>query len=207
MATSTTRRPPRKGERTEKAILDTAERLLAKRPLAAIGIDELAAGAGISRPTFYFYFESREALLRALAARIVDELYRAGDAWVRRGGESAAAAVRRGIEAHMTVWRAHGPVMRATLAAREHDPEMDRFWAGVGRRFTDVTTDHIEHERRVGVALPAPPPARALATVLVGMNLQAFHDASLRRRSTTADRELVDALSAVWLRAVYGLED
>ena len=50
------RRAPRKGDLTEQAILDTAERLLADRSLASIGIDELAAGAGISRPSFYFYF-------------------------------------------------------------------------------------------------------------------------------------------------------
>jgi AcrR family transcriptional regulator len=40
--------------------LDTAELLLAKRSLRKIGIDELAAGAGVSRSTFYFHFESRE---------------------------------------------------------------------------------------------------------------------------------------------------
>jgi AcrR family transcriptional regulator len=205
-ATTSRRRAPRKGERTEQAILDTAERLLAKRPLSAIGIDELAAGAGISRPTFYFYFESREAMLRALAGRIVGELHRSGEAWLRRGGESPAAAVHRGIEAHLAVWRAHGPVLRATLRARETDPEMDRFWADVGRRITDVTAEHIEYERRAGVALAGPPPARDLAAVLVGMNVQAFHDASLKRRTAAADRELVDALAAVWLRAVYGTE-
>lgn len=206
MEAAARRRPFSKGARTERAILETAERLLAERPLAAIGIDELAAGAGISRPTFYFYFESREALLRTLAERIVDELMRSGEAWVRRGGESPATALRRGIEAHVAVWRAHGPVLRATLGAREHDAEMDRFWTDVGHRFTEVTADHIEHERQVGVALPAPPPARTLATVLVGMNVQAFHEASLRRRNAKADRELVDALAAVWLRAVYGAE-
>ena len=73
-STSSRRRGARKGDQTEQAILDTAERLLGERPLAAIGIDELAAGAGISRPSFYFYFESRETVLRALAERIADEL-------------------------------------------------------------------------------------------------------------------------------------
>ena len=33
----------------------------------AITIEELASGAGISRPTFYFYFDSREAVIRALS--------------------------------------------------------------------------------------------------------------------------------------------
>jgi AcrR family transcriptional regulator len=204
MERTTRRRPFSKGELTEQAILDTAERLLAKRPLSAIGIDELAAGAGISRPTFYFYFESREAVLRVLAARIFDELRRTGDAWLRRGGESPSAAVHRGIEAHLAVWRAHGPVLRATLRARETDPEMDHFWADVRRRIIDATAEHIEHERRAGLASAAPPPAHDLAAALVGMNVQAFHEASLKRGKAAADHDLVDALATVWLRAVYG---
>ena len=39
------------GDDRELAILATAERLLAERPLAAISVDDLARGAGISRPT------------------------------------------------------------------------------------------------------------------------------------------------------------
>ncbi len=65
-ASAARRRTPRKGDLTEQAILDTAARLLAERPLSEIGIDELARGAGISRSSFYFYFASREALLRTL---------------------------------------------------------------------------------------------------------------------------------------------
>lgn len=39
----------------EQAILATAERLLREKPLADFSVDDLAKGAGISRPTFYFY--------------------------------------------------------------------------------------------------------------------------------------------------------
>ena len=100
------RRAPRKGDLTEQAILDTAQRLLAERPLSEIAIDELARGAGISRPSFYFYFESREGILRALAARITDELYRSSEVWLRRVHESPADAVRRAIGANLGVYYA-----------------------------------------------------------------------------------------------------
>jgi len=55
------------GESRELAILATAERLLSERPLAEISIDDLAQGAGISRSGFLFYFQSKEAVLLALA--------------------------------------------------------------------------------------------------------------------------------------------
>src|SRR5215211_3768567 len=68
------RRVPRpSGDDRELAILATAERLLAEKPLAAVSVDDLARGAGISRPTFYFYFPSKDAVLLTLLDRVVAE--------------------------------------------------------------------------------------------------------------------------------------
>ncbi|MFY9767921.1 MAG: helix-turn-helix domain-containing protein, partial [Mycobacterium sp.] len=50
------------GDDREQAILATAERLLEERSFAEISVDDLAKGAGLSRPTFYFYFKSKEAV-------------------------------------------------------------------------------------------------------------------------------------------------
>ena len=54
------------GDDREQAILATAERLLEERAFADISVDDLAKGAGLSRPTFYFYFKSKEAVLLSL---------------------------------------------------------------------------------------------------------------------------------------------
>src|SRR5687768_18206495 len=68
------RRPARpSGDNRELAILATAERLLAEQPLSAVSVDDLARGAGISRPTFYFYFASKDAVLLTLLDRVVAE--------------------------------------------------------------------------------------------------------------------------------------
>ena len=61
------------GDDREAAILATAEELLGQRPLAEISVDDLARGAGISRPTFYFYFRSKDAVLLTLLDRVVAE--------------------------------------------------------------------------------------------------------------------------------------
>jgi TetR/AcrR family transcriptional regulator, ethionamide resistance regulator len=199
------RRTPRKGDLTEQAILDTAERLLAERPLSEIAIDELARGAGISRPSFYFYFESREAILRALSERMSEALYRSSQVWLRRADESAGEAIRRALEANVVLWREHAPVLRATLQASERDAEMRRFWDDVWRRFVDATAEQIERERAAGLAPPTPA-LRSLASALITMNHQSFYQASLSRRPAKVYRELVDVLVTVWLRAIYGAD-
>ncbi|MBW4721106.1 TetR/AcrR family transcriptional regulator [Saccharothrix obliqua] len=188
---------------TSQAILDTAERLLQTRSLEDIAVDELAAGAGISRSTFYFHFSSREAVLHALSAQVLDALYESASSWLRRGSEPPEAAVRRALGATLALWRAHGPVLRASVRARDTDPLMRDFWAGVARRFVDATAEQITLERAAGAAVDGPD-ARSLAAVLVAMNEQAFLGRSVVRRSAKKDRELVDTLTYVWLRAVYG---
>ncbi|MGO8962516.1 MAG: TetR/AcrR family transcriptional regulator, partial [Mycobacterium sp.] len=61
------------GDDRELAILTTAERLLEQRPLTDISVDDLAKGAGLSRPTFYFYFPSKDAVLLTLCERVIVE--------------------------------------------------------------------------------------------------------------------------------------
>ena len=61
------------GDDRELAILETAERLLEERSIAEISVDDLAKGAGISRPTFYFYFPSKDAVLFALFEQVISE--------------------------------------------------------------------------------------------------------------------------------------
>ena len=61
------------GDDRELAILTTAEQLLEQRPLADISVDDLAKGAGISRPTFYFYFSSKDAVMLTLFERVLVE--------------------------------------------------------------------------------------------------------------------------------------
>src|SRR5205823_699441 len=43
------------------------------RDLDGFSVDDLARGAGLSRPTFYFYFASKEAVVLTLLDRVIAE--------------------------------------------------------------------------------------------------------------------------------------
>lgn len=192
---------------TERAILETAERLLADRALSQITVEELARGAGISRPSFYFYFESREAVLRALAAGITEQLYRAAEPWLEPGDRRPAEAVRRAIAENLELWQAHGAVLRAVVRARETDQEIRRLWDGFVERYVEACGDHIQQERDAGRAPPGPPSARSLAAMLLNMSDRTWYETALVRRSARAREALVETMTTVWLRAVYRSDD
>jgi len=199
---SASRRGPRKGDLKEEAILATCERLLGEKPLGEIGVDELAAGAGISRPTFYFYFESKTAVLRALVERLADQMYAEAAGWLAREGDSPELTVSRSIEAAAEQWRDHGPVLRAAVEAWGSVPELQAFWEDIVRRFVDQSATRIGEERDAGSAPPGPEP-EALAKALIWMNERCFYTSSLGGDPALDDDELVPTLTAIWLRAIY----
>src|SRR5438093_11074143 len=92
------RRAPRvSGDERERAILATFERLLEERPLHEISVDDLARGAGISRPTFYFYFASKEAVLLSLVDRMIADARAARGDTVERVAEDPPTRLREAI--------------------------------------------------------------------------------------------------------------
>ena len=77
MATGPTarRRPAQsRGDIREQRLIAEAEVLLRERRFDEASISEIAAAAEISRPTFYFYFASKQALLDRLIESTLDEL-------------------------------------------------------------------------------------------------------------------------------------
>src|SRR5215472_14448534 len=105
------------GDERERAILATAERLLGERPLHEISVDDLAKGAGISRPTFYFYFASKEAVLLTLLDRVINEADSALEAMGEAPDGDRAGMWRTGINFFFETFGAHKAVVQAGTAA------------------------------------------------------------------------------------------
>jgi TetR/AcrR family transcriptional regulator, ethionamide resistance regulator len=198
------RRAPRvSGDDRERAILETAERLLQERALHEISIDDLARGAGISRPTFYFYFPSKEAVLLTLLDRMVEEArVGQGDA-LERFAEDPPLWLRRGITAIYETFRSHRAVTLAAADARVTSPEVRELWAGVMEQWVQETSAAIEGERERGAA-PDGIPARDLAVALNLMNERVLLATFAEYTPAVEEANVIDALVAVWLGAIYG---
>jgi AcrR family transcriptional regulator len=79
-------------ERSIAAILDAAVDLLAERPAASMR--EIAASARVARQTVYAHFDSREALLTAVAERALTESLAAIDSTEPQHGPAVDALAR-----------------------------------------------------------------------------------------------------------------
>ena len=198
------RRTPRAtGDDRERAILATFERLLEERPLHEISIDDIARGAGISRPTFYFYFASKEAVLLSLFERMIGEARSSGGDALEHLSDDPATEWRRGIAAFFEVFRSHRAVTLAGADAQATSAEVREVWSGVMEGWVQEATAAIEAERDRGAA-PAGVPARDLAITLVSMNERVLHATFARHAPAVGEENVVDVLLAVWLSAIYG---
>jgi AcrR family transcriptional regulator len=61
-------------EKRKQETLDVALRLLLQRGYANLNMDELAVEAGISKPTLYQYFDSKEALAAQAMGRMFEKM-------------------------------------------------------------------------------------------------------------------------------------
>jgi AcrR family transcriptional regulator len=191
------------GDDRELAILATAERLLAERPLGTISVDDLARGAGISRPTFYFYFASKDAVLLTLLDRVVAEADAASRAVFDRAPADHRQAWRSAITAYYETFRRHRALTLAWAEARSTNAEVRALWARVFEGWVELSAAAIEAERARGAA-PAGVPARDLAIALNSMNERVLYATLSGDGPAVAEDDVVDVLLELWLVGVYG---
>jgi AcrR family transcriptional regulator len=192
------------GDERERAILRAAQTLLASHSLHEISVDDIARTAGISRPTFYFYFQSKEAVLLSLLDRMVSDARRKRDAAVVEAGEqNIVGGWRAGMESFFATWAANRDLVRAGDAARATSGEVRRLWARVTEELVEDTAAAIETERARGAA-PAGLPSRELAVALIRMNERVFATTFSGETPALAESRALDTVLTIWLAAIYG---
>ena len=190
------------GDDRELAILTTAERLLGERSLREISTDDLARGAGISRPTFYFYFRSKEEVLLALLDRTAQEADAVSQRVLAEHAEDPTLAWRKSIGAFYETFREHKAVAVAGADARSTNTEIRALWTTMMESWADRVAEVITAERQRGAAPPGLP-ARDLAIALNCMNERVLHGTFAGYEPSIPEQDVVEVLLDVWLAAIY----
>lgn len=191
------------GDERQRAIVEAFEGLLQTRPMADIAIDEIAAGAAISRSAFYFYFSSKHAVLLELLDRMVAEV---DDRLVGIGvpGDDPAAWWRSCIGVFVDVFGAHRAVSVTLAEAQATVPALRAEWARRSGRWVDQTAATIVAERRRGRAREIVD-ARATSIALNAMNERVLVASFGGEQPALAPGEVLDVLTDIWCTTIYGL--
>jgi AcrR family transcriptional regulator len=190
------------GDDRQQAILATAERLLEERPLADFSVDDLAKGAGISRPTFYFYFPSKNAVLLSLLDQVNARAQAALTALSGKLSGDPAMVWRTRIEAFFDVSGSHRAVAVAGAAAKATNPEVRQLWSMLMQRWISSTTAAIKEERKRGAA-PNTVPAEDLSVALNMLSERLMAATFTAEEPAIPEYRVIDTLVHVWLASIY----
>src|SRR5260370_41599353 len=92
-----------------EAILDATEHLLAEYRFDELSVADILRVARVSRASFYFYFDSKHAVLGELVRRAVNLARAVAQPWAERCVEPPERTTRRWSSLAAQLWRKHAP--------------------------------------------------------------------------------------------------
>ena len=194
------RRPPQKGDQRRSALLESLDQHLQESSFDSINIADISRRAGVTRSAFYFYFENKAAAVAALMEELYDEIFA-----VSRELTSTDSTPEVRITSMVTglfgATRRHEHLFAAMLEARATSQAVREMWDADLQSFVEPLAEMIRSERTAGRAPDGPDPV-GLATMLLELNDRALE--RLVRGSTLTDEQQEEAVTAVWLRTIYG---
>jgi AcrR family transcriptional regulator len=194
------RRRRRSPEVAEREIIAAAEGLLRERPFRELTVDEVMRRTGLSRPSFYVYFRDRHHLVLRVVEHLGTELFTMSERWFQGQGDGPTLA-REALEGIVAVFVEHGPVLHALADAATDDPGVEQAYSAYVQTFIDVTAHHIESEIDAGRILSLNSWETAKALTLMN---DRYLNVSLGREPTTPPQIVVNTLTTIWTRTLYG---
>ncbi len=155
-----------RGRRTQRAVLDAAAAEFGAKGFHDSSIVSITARAGVALGTFYTYFESKEALFRALVSDISDQVRGAVAGHLAAPTDSVVARERDAFAAFLQFARDHKELYRIIDEAEfvAHD-EWHAHYENAARRILERLR---EGEARGELAGPID---EAHAWAIMGMNV------------------------------------
>jgi len=197
------RRPPQKGDQRRSALLQSLDHHLQESSFDSINIADISRRAGVTRSAFYFYFESKAAAVAALMEELYDEVFAVSRLLTSSAG-TPATRIETMIIGLFEAMERHRKLFAAMLEARATSDAVREMWEADRQSFVEPLAELIQGERDAGRAPDGPEPV-ALATVLLELNDRAL-ERVVRGGALSLDQQ-IQAVTAVWLRTIYGTVD
>jgi AcrR family transcriptional regulator len=197
--------PRRRGDRQRQAIVQAVRELLQEKPFAQLSVSTISDRAGVARSGFYFYFDSKYAVLAQILAEATHELEELTHYFAPRGpDESPAAFAKRMVGSAAAVYAHNDPVMSACNAARSTDAEIREILDQQVDNVIDQIIGIVEDELRAGTAHPIIDDVPALVRTLAATTAQMLTGDTVFLGADGDVQRGVRVLEALWLNALWG---
>ena len=193
-----------RGDRQREAIVSAVRELLEVKAFSDLSVSMISERAGVARSGFYFYFDSKYAVLAVVVADAMAELDKlTHDFAPREAGETPPQFARRMVGSAAAVFSHNDPIMKACTLAQNTDAQlrdmMNDFSDTVIRKIVGLIKQDTG-ARPISEDLPA-----LVRTLTATTALTLSGDSAFVGRDDGAARA-VEVLERLWLNALWGAE-
>jgi AcrR family transcriptional regulator len=191
-----------RGDRQRDAIVTAVRELLQERSFADLSVSTISERAGVARSGFYFYFDSKYAVLAVILADAGDLLDELTHHFApREPGETPEAFAKRMVGSAAAVYANDDPVLSACAVARNTDAQiremMDDFYDSVIEKLIALLEQDPD-ARPISDDVPA-----LVRTMAAVTTMTLTHDSTFVGRGQDPARA-VDIVERLWLKAFWG---
>jgi AcrR family transcriptional regulator len=197
--------PRRRGDKQRHAIVAAVRELLEEKQFAELSVSTISDRAGVARSGFYFYFDSKYAVLAHIVGEAAHELEELTHQFAPRGAdETPTAFAKRMVRSAAAVYAHNDPVMSACNAARHTDAEIREILDGFNDAVIDQIVPIVEAEIRNNTADPITDDIRGLVRTLAATTAFTLSGESAFIGSEKNLDRSVEVLESLWLHALWG---
>lgn len=114
-----------RGDLQREAILGAVRELLEFKAFSDLSVSSISERAGVARSGFYFYFDSKYAVLAVIVADVMEELDKlTHDFAPREPDETPSEFAKRMVGSAAAVFASNDPIMRACTLAQNTDAQI-----------------------------------------------------------------------------------
>ncbi|BBY43442.1 TetR/AcrR family transcriptional regulator [Mycolicibacterium celeriflavum] len=191
-----------RGDRQRDAIVNAVRELVQERPFADLSVSAISERAGVARSGFYFYFDSKYAVLAVILADAGEMLDSLTHHFApREPGETPEAFAKRMVGSAAAAYANDDPVLSACAVARNTDAKiremMDDFYDGIIEKLITLLEQDADVQP-ISEDLPA-----LVRTLAATTAMTLTHDSAFVGRGIDPNRA-VDALERLWVAAFWG---
>lgn len=192
----------RRREEIRDQLLEIVEQILrGGESFTEVSVERLVSEAGMSRSTFYVYFEDKGDLIRAWFGDITAELEDAAANWWELGPDADRDALKTVLDRVVRAYRPHIVLMAATYDAAAYDPAVREQVGRMMRRNVAGLRKHIVAGQDGGFVDPTLLPEQT-AEWLTWMAERGLHQ--LVRNASEAELvRLIEAYTGIVWNTLY----
>ncbi|MDV3127052.1 TetR/AcrR family transcriptional regulator [Mycobacterium sp. 21AC1] len=191
-----------RGDRQRDAIVTAVRELLEERSFADLSVSAISERAGVARSGFYFYFDTKYAVLAVIVAEAMEQLDALTHNFApREPGESPATFAKRMVGSAAAVFATNDPIMSACTIAQNTDAAirdlMNDYEDAVIAKIVGVV-EQDDGAQPISEDIPA-----LVRTLTATTAMTLSHDSAFVGRGDDPLRA-IDVLERLWLNALWG---